>query len=95
MVLTLYVRKGKRFCSDDTNVCFTYLKFDMLQSLPTDVYMLSSLLLYKTVYTVYMSCITDVADDLAENTHLLNKTTLLLSNTVYSTVTRDWIHTNT
>lgn len=30
-------RKDSEVCSDDTNVRFTYLKFDMLQSLPTDV----------------------------------------------------------
>lgn len=27
--------KDREVCSDDSNVCFTYLKFYMLQSLPT------------------------------------------------------------
>lgn len=39
-----------------------------------------------------MLCITDVNDNLSKNTHLINKTTLTLFNTVYSTVARDWIH---
>lgn len=56
LVLTLHVseKKDGEVCSDDTNVCFTYLKFD---TLPTDVDMflvffvfLFPLLLYKTLF---------------------------------------------
>ena len=55
LVLTLHVseKNDGEVCSDDTNVCFTYLKFD---TLPTDVDMFFlcvfffSLLLYKTLF---------------------------------------------
>lgn len=67
-------KSAGRCCSDDTNVCVTYLKFDMLQSLPTDVYVFS----FTTVpNTVHMLCITGVDDNLAgKKTYLIK----LLSN---------------
>lgn len=48
-----------------------------------------------------MLCITDVDDNLSQKekkktlTYSIKKTTLTLSNIVYSTVARDWIHANT
>lgn len=44
----MFEEKTKENCRDDANICLTYLKTDLLRSLPTDVDTLSLLFFFSS-----------------------------------------------